>query len=253
MTALPIVDQAQHPPPPHQPGVKERALAELWPIARARVDSLKHWRETLALRRRFSLRMLRLGELKVAIPQGQTPDCESCVEICCTGPNAIVSLRLRDIAALVDAGLDKYIVPATGERTPLVGKERRRATWARRELDDSVFHRAFPVLARDATQTCALLTEDRMCGAFPAWPLSCARYPYALDLQLKTVFYAKSCRSTQVLPSGEAPLKVRELMLAVVDAYNERVKDAVLVHMARRELRDLGLAQHLDWNAVGWR
>lgn len=250
MTSLPIISNAPSAPPVHQPGPTERALADLWPIARARVDSLKHWRETLSLRRRFSLRMLRVGELTVAVPRGQTPDCEQCADICCTGPNAIVSLRLRDIAALTDAGLDRFIVPSDGERAPLDKHQRKRATWARRELDDSVFHRAFPVLARDSTRTCALLTEERMCGAFPAWPLSCARYPYALDLQLKTVFYAKSCTSTQVLPSSEAPLKVRELVRAVVEAYNERVKDAVLVHMAKHELTDLGLAKHVDWSKV---
>lgn len=247
MKALPIVDDQE--PRAHTPGDKERALAELWPIARARVDTFSHWRETIALRRRFSLRMLRVGELRVAVPRGQTPDCESCVEICCTGPNAIVSLRLRDIAALADAGLERFIVPAS-ERKVVEGRAKKRATWARRELDESVFHRAFPVLARDHTSTCALLTDERTCGAYPAWPLSCARYPYALDLQLKTVFYAKSCASTHVLPSSEAPVKVRELVRAVVDAYNERVKDAVLVHMARHELSELGLARHLDWSRV---
>ena len=67
------------------------------------------------------------------------------------------------------------------------------------------------MLARDQTGTCALLTADRTCGAFPSWPLSCARYPYALDLQRRVVFWAKGCGSSTVLPSGEAPENIKRL------------------------------------------
>jgi hypothetical protein len=239
VTSLPILGEGA----PHVAGQLERSLADLWGIARTRVDTLSYWRETIALRRRFSLRFLKLGELKVAVPYATTPNCDDCVDLCCTGPNAIVSLRLRDIAALVDAGRESFIVPRSGDPP-------RESTWARREADGSVFHQVFPVLLRDATGTCALLREDRMCGAFPSWPLSCARYPYALDLQLKTVFWAKGCASTTVLPSSEAPLKVRELLRAVVDAYNERVKDAILLYVARRELGELGLLRFLDVSAL---
>jgi Fe-S-cluster containining protein len=231
---LPIVGQLEH-----KPGPLEEKLAALWPIARGRLYRWGHLRQTLALRRRFSLSLLHVGQLKVAIPQGKLPDCESCEDICCTGPNAIVSLRLRDIAALVDAGLERFI---ESERPQVPVKE---PTWARREADGSVFHQAFPVLARDATGTCALLTEDRRCGAFPAWPLSCARYPYALDLQSRVVFWAKGCASTTIVSSSEAPVRVRALLRAVVDAYNERVKDAVRLSMAREELEALGLLKYV--------
>lgn len=197
--------------------------------------------------------MVRLGELRVVIPAGEVPDCESCVELCCTGPNAIVSLRLRDIAALMDAGLEHAIVRRDlDEATRPTGKSGTiRHTWARREADSSVFHRAFPVLARDRTHTCALLTEDRRCGAWPAWPLSCARYPYALDLQMKVVFWASGCTSKMTLPVGEAPPRVRTLVRAVVDAYNERVKDIITVSLARAELRDIGVLRHIDEAQLG--
>ena len=246
MSALAILDNGPGLPA-HVPGKKELALAALWPMARARVDTLHYWRETVRLRRRFSLKLLRTSDLKVAIPRGQLPDCEACTDVCCTGPNAIVSLRLRDVAALVDAGLDRFLVH---ERTQLPREQRKHFTWARREADDSVFHRAFPVLKRDDTGTCALLTQDRMCGAYPAWPLSCARYPYALDLQGKHVFWAKGCGSMNLVPAIDAPIRVRALLHAVVDAYNERVKDAVFVHMARAELVALDLARHIDWSQV---
>lgn len=248
MSSLPVLQPPlQALPEARRVGPLEEALTALWPIARARVYRWGWLRQTFALRRRFHLRFLRLGELKVVVPTGQTPDCENCVELCCTGPNAVVSLRLRDIAALSDAGLEQFITherPATpaGTSTRAVNRS---STWARREADGSVFHHAFPVLARDATGTCKLLTEDRRCGAFPAWPLSCARYPYALDLQSRVVFFAKGCASTAILPAAEAAPRVRALVRAVVDGYNERVKDAVMLAVARAELRELGLLRHL--------
>jgi Fe-S-cluster containining protein len=235
MTSLPIVGQ-----PAHEPGPVEKALAELWKVAQPRVYSLSHWRETIRLLRRFNVRFLRLGELKVVVPYGQVPDCDNCTEICCTGPNAIVSLRLRDVAALVDKGLEQHITAST------VRPAARDVTWARKEADGSVFHQAFPVLTRDKTGTCTLLNEDRHCGAYPSWPLSCARYPYALDLESKVIFWAKGCRSTQVLPTSEAPPRVRELVRAVVDAYNERLKDVILLHVARKELEEIGLLKYVD-------
>jgi Fe-S-cluster containining protein len=243
-SSLPILVDAPAPRPVHVPGPLEKSLAELWPVARKRVDTFKYWRETLRLRRRFSVRMLRLRELSVKIPAGKTPDCDSCVDICCTGPNAIVSLRLRDIAALVDAGLDHAIVPREKRPPPPS------SSWARREADGSVFHEVFPVLARDERGTCKLLDGDRMCSAFPHWPLSCARYPYALDLQAKVIFYAKGCASSHEVPLVDAPIKVRELVHAVVDAYNERVKDAVLLHVARPELDALGVTKFLDLSGL---
>jgi len=245
-SSLPILQEAPPPPyepPEHKPGPLETQLDALWTRARGRVYSLAYWRETLRLLRKFNLRMLNTGEIKIAFPYGQVPDCESCVDICCTGPNAIVSLRLRDVAALVDAGRADHI---TLDRPVLDKAARRDTTWARREADGSVFHQAFPVLTRDRTGTCMLLDDDRKCGAFPAWPLSCARYPYALDLQAKMVFWAKGCASLTVLPSGEAPPRVRALVRAVVDAYNERVKDIILLHVARKELDELGLLKFLD-------
>ena len=238
MKSLPILTQATH-----QPGPLEQELEKLWPVARARLFRWRNFGRSVRLRRMFQLRPLRAEQLTLKMPRGQVPDCDACVEICCTGKDAIVSLRLRDIAALVDAGLQEHIAH---DRPVLPPRQQKKLGWARREADDSVFHQAFPVLRRDPTGTCTLLTEDRKCGAWPAWPLSCARYPYALDLQNRVVFYAKGCASTQLLPVNEAPFKVRELVLAVVDAYNARVKDVVLVAMAKDELRAMGLLRFLQ-------
>ncbi|MCC7071063.1 MAG: hypothetical protein IT383_07065 [Deltaproteobacteria bacterium] len=223
-------------------GPCERALDELWPVARARLWTWRYLRETLRLWRRFHLRALTLGSVRIAVPPGQVPDCDACTEVCCAGDDAVVSLRFRDLARLVDAGLQGHV---THERpAPRLGDAER--SWARREADASVFGRAFPVLTRDQTGTCTLLSSERTCNAWPRWPLSCARYPYALDLRSRVIFWAKGCRSTTVLPASEAPARVRALVRAVVDGYNERLKDAVLLEVARPELAALGLLRFIE-------
>lgn len=239
MTGLPILDQPQH-----VKGELELALAALWREKSEHFYSLRNVPTILRLRRRFSLTMVNLDKLKVAVPRTQVPDCDACVDLCCTGPNAVVSLRLRDIAALLDRG-----------RADVIGWDRppspKQARWARQEADGSVFHRAFPVLKRDETGTCVMLDDQRMCGLFPSWPLSCARYPYALDLQAGVIFYAKSCTSTKLADVGDAPLHVRRLVNAVVDAYNARIQDIVLLATARPELQALGLLDHVRVAELG--
>jgi hypothetical protein len=233
---LPVV---QYPAPPtHVPGPLEEALTALWRATGPQFYTPRNIVRQLRLRRRFDLSPVRLEKLRVAIPTAQVPDCDNCLDLCCTGENAVVSLRLRDIAVLMDLGRTDLM---SHERPPAPPREK--ATWARREADGSVFHTAFPVLARDATGTCRALTEDRLCGLWPSWPLSCARYPYALDRRHGVIFYAAGCRSTRIAPVSEAPIAVRALVRAVVDAYNERLRDVLLLAFAREALREQGLLQ----------
>ncbi len=226
--------------PTHVPGPLERSLDGLWERTRYRLHSPRYLWTWLELRRRFELRLVQPQSVKVMVPRGLLPDCESCVDLCCTGPNAIVSLRFTDIAALKDAGLEGAM---THERPDV---ERDDKSWARLEADWSVFHRAFPVLRRDGTGTCSLLNEDRQCGAYPSWPLSCARYPYAFDALNNRVFLAKGCQSHRQMTLDDVPGSVRLLVDNAVRAYNERVKDVILLHIAPLELHELGLLQHLQ-------
>lgn len=223
----------------HKPGALERSVDELWQRTRFRLHSPRYLWTWLELRRRFDLSLVRPASVKVMVPRGLVPDCESCVDICCTGPNAVVSLRLTDIAALVDAGLERAMTHERPDREP------DDKSWARLEADWSVFHRAFPVLKRDVTGTCSLLTESRTCGAYPSWPLSCARYPYAFDALNNRVFLAKGCESHREVSLDDAPGGVRRLVDNAVRAYNERVKDVILLHVALEEIHGLGLIEHL--------
>ena len=246
--ALAILGQQDVAPAVRPPGPVERGLEDAWQLARSRMWRAGYRWRSFALWRRFDLRSLDLSTVKLKIPNGQLPDCENCIELCCTGPNARVSLRLLDIARLVDHGHAAHIV-----KDPVLDADNRRDkqiekqhSWARREADGSVFHRVFPVLARDATGTCMFLTADRLCGVYPGWPLSCARYPYALDRQLKVIFYAKGCTSTVTVQPADAPVRVRALARAVIDAYNQRIKDVVTLALAPDRLAELGLLEHLS-------
>lgn len=47
--------------------------------------------------------------MKVQIEPLRVPDCQNCQNNCCHGVENTVSLRLRDIALLLDHGLEEYI------------------------------------------------------------------------------------------------------------------------------------------------
>ena len=251
MTSLPIFGQQDVPLAEHVPGEKERALNALWFEISPHFYSLENIVRMLRLRRRFNFKPASLTGLKVAIPTGKIPDCDNCLDLCCTGPDAIVSLRLRDIAALHDLGRDDLL--SWSRPPPLPKKEaKKQHSWARRAADGTIFHRAFPVLARDKTGTCMALTEDRLCGLWPSWPLSCSRYPYALDIKNNVVFYAAGCQSTRIAEMTEAPVVVRRLVRASIDAYNERLRDVLFLAFARERLDALGLLKWVKLEELGF-
>lgn len=214
------------------------ALDSLWKAARFRLYQPRHWPTYFRLSHRFDLQFVQLSQLQVEIPRGTVPDCESCTNLCCTGPNAIVSLRLADIARLIDAGLQDYM---TFRRPlPLHG-----VSWAAKEAHWSVFSESFPILKRDKTGTCELLSPERTCNAYPHWPLSCARYPYALDVLRKRLFLAQGCSSHRFVDIDDAPGKVKGLVQSAIRSYNERIRDIILLHVALSELLDLGFGPYL--------
>lgn len=217
-------------------GRRVKALDALWADARFRLYQPRHVLTWLRLKQQFDLRFVRFSELTLKMPIGAVPDCAACENVCCTGPDAVVSLRLRDIATLLDADLGHAIGPAPSRDAWQKGQ-----TAASSENAASWFYKGFPALVRDKTGTCTLLGTDLSCTAHPHWPVSCARYPYALNLVDKTVFWARGCEDYTVVPSKEAPAATRALLKAVVDSYNERIKDLILVHVAPRELHELGL------------
>jgi Fe-S-cluster containining protein len=222
-------------------GPLEQRLAALWRQARFRPWRPAHWGRWLRMRQRYDLTPLKVSQLRVRVPPRLVPDCEACEEVCCTGRSRVVSLRLLDVARLIDAGLAQHI---TTQRPQFTLAELDQSP-ALRDRVDSDLWRWFPVLTQDATATCTLLDERLRCRAHPAWPLSCARFPYALNVAARTIFLAPSCRSTRTVQPHELGAPVRALVDAAVAAYNEQIRDLILVHVARAELEQLGLLRYL--------
>jgi hypothetical protein len=250
---LPVVRSSTTPPVtgaferrelPPRPGKLEKALRELWtPSIRRRLMLPKHWKDQFFLRRHYDMVELDAGEVQLDFPIGRLPDCDLCEDVCCTGLSRVVLLRLVDVAALVDAGLQDQF---THDKPTYPAREIQENA-ALFDIVSSEAWRTMPVLKQDATRTCSMLTAENRCGAWPAWPLSCARFPYSLDILRGRIFYAKACNSVQQDATRAGRLRERALVDAVVDAYNQRLRDAVLMRVARPELQDLGLGAHVRW------
>lgn len=229
---------------PARPGPLEQALRGLWTRrVRARLLHPRHWLDLVHLRRHYDPVELRAGELQRDFPVGRLPDCENCEDGCCTGPSRVVLLRLVDVAALVDAGLQDMI----SQDKPAFARRELARSPALADMLHSDAWQQLPVLRQDATRTCMMLTADGRCGAHPFWPLSCARFPYSVDVWNQRVFYAASCRSAVQDVSRPGRRRETQLVDAAVDAYNQRLRDAVLMRVARAELTELGLDRFVRW------
>jgi Fe-S-cluster containining protein len=103
--------------------------------------------------------------------------------------------------------------------------------------------RRFPVLVKNSFGACKALSDEGKCTLYPHWPTSCARFPYALDLDAGELTYSARCRSFWI--RGDAGEKISGMKLAAVAAYNERIKDLVLLAYAPGQLESLGLRRFL--------
>ena len=222
------------------------ALADLWKWTRRRPLWLPpHFWRFVRLRARSRLTQVAAPQVAHGGHAGQVNDCASCTDMCCVGAQATVLLRLRDIAALVDLKRCDLLTlqkptfcAATLRSRPALRRQVRSESWA-----------VFPVLRQDSMRACAALAKDTgKCSLYPHWPLACARFPYALRAEADETFYSRRCQSFWIHPRL-AP-RATQMAEAAVAAYNERIKDAILLAYARPQLADLGLLRHLDMSAL---
>ncbi|MEQ9498583.1 MAG: YkgJ family cysteine cluster protein [Deltaproteobacteria bacterium] len=224
-------------------GRTERALDDLWrPYQHGWRRLLsKHVFEELALRADFDTELLVESKVANRVAAGLVPDCPRCENTCCAGYENVVSLRLKDVAVLMDV-----------ERTDLINKNKPRfppQTLAERpglvELTKSVLWRTLPVLEQiGPLRRCAALDDDLRCSIHPAWPTSCERFPYSLSAVRREVVWGTRCQSRILRP--EHRKRSRELFASAVAAYNERIRDAVLLHYQRPALDALGIGAFLS-------
>jgi hypothetical protein len=190
----------------------------------------------LKLRASFDVDLMSPWRIANKIPKGTIPDCAACDDICCAGVENVVSLRLRDVAVFLDL-----------DRTDLMTKNKPRfpekmlqSRPMLRELMGSELWLALPVLRQVGDhRICIALTPDLRCSLHPYWPTSCERFPYSLNAVRKQVHWGTRCPSKQI--SHEHEQRSEQMFRASIDAYNERVKDAVLLAHAKDELDGLGL------------
>lgn len=237
MSRLPIVQD--------KPGKVDlptvRALDDLW----ASVSERPLWAggrffTYLKLRRKMRLGFVAPEQFTSIVPDGKVNDCSSCFELCCVGKNQTVSLRFRDIAMLMDIDRTNLIThakpafdQATQEARPALARTVASEAWQR-----------FPVLKQNSYGKCEALNDDGKCTLYPHWPTSCARFPYALEISTSTITYSPRCRSFWIRP--DAGEKIEAMKVAAVAAYNERVKDLVLLAYAPEKLAELGLTRFID-------
>ena len=197
------------------------------------------WRY-LKLRWRTKLKQINPHKVKIHAPGGKINHCQSCTDNCCIGPNSTVLLRLYDIATLIDI-----------DKTHLISQQKpgfdAKVLEKRPAMQKHVASRAweiFPVLDKNSFNACAALTNDGLCSLYPYWPLSCARFPYSLNLETSHIFYSRRCDSFWIRSGVQE--EITSMRLAAVACYNERIKDAVLLQYAPKQLAELGLLSYLN-------
>lgn len=217
----------------------QQALDALWSKYRSGWRRLLSPRlvKELVLRASFDPDVIAPWRVANEVPKGTIPDCPKCTNICCAGLENVVSLRLRDVAMLIDI-----------DRTDLMAKQKPNfPAWMLEErpglhqLVASELWRALPVMRQvgELSVCAALDTKTLKCTLHPSWPSSCERFPYSLNVARRRVFWGTRCPSKQV--GAEHHARSEELFTAAIDAYNLRVMDAVLLAHARPQLEALGL------------
>lgn len=221
-------------------GPTRQRLDALWERHRSRYKRLvTRPVSELSLRASFHVRPTSVRAYANEVPAGTIPDCASCTNLCCAGIENLVSLRLVDVATLIDIGRTDLISRTKPRFTPRM-MERRPALF---ELMGSELWRTLPVLRQVGPERrCAALTDDDRCGIHPHWPTSCDRFPYTMIGRRKVVWGSR-CPSKRTDPSFED--RRQQMFERAIDVYNERIRDAVLLHHARQELEELGIGAFL--------
>lgn len=215
-------------------------LNTLWEeIKTKRFFRLKSFLLDLFLTFKYDLRMIDPKNVKLNMDPIQVPDCKTCPKNCCRGVENTVSLRLIDIARLIDAGLSDYIdkdnkiviEDELAEKHPKILRNIRSDTW-----------RKFPVLKR-VNDICPLRDKDNKCTIYDVRPLTCRRYPYTLMDNLKEIRFSKHCINPKNIDALNDYAK--EHFVTAIQVYNEKVKDLILIYHAKKELQDIGLSKYL--------
>jgi Fe-S-cluster containining protein len=213
-------------------------LQRLWAeVVPARRRSWLSWLRERRLRRIYHLEPVALPELERTMEPGLAPDCAACPDRCCRGPASRVSLRLADLLRLKAAGLEAGIEI---HKRPFTPEEIARAPHLER-LEQDRAYAWFPTLRQKEDGHCVYYGQDGRCTIYEHRPLLCRSFPVQLDLERRKLSYSERCPSRKLDPEA-----AESLAEAVVENFNHKLRDLLLVHYARPELAELGLLPYLS-------
>ncbi|MBU0581018.1 MAG: YkgJ family cysteine cluster protein [Candidatus Margulisbacteria bacterium] len=215
-------------------------LENLWHQTKEKkLFRLKNILKDFWLTLKYDLRFIDPKQVQLKINPLQVPDCKTCSRNCCRGVENTVSLRLIDIARLIDAGLTKFIdknnkihiQKEIAEKHPRILRNIKSDTW-----------RKFPVLKR-VNDICPLLDNKNNCTIYNVRPLTCRRYPYTLMDNMKEIKFSKYCINPKTIEKQNE--YSQEMFNTAIEVYNEKVKDLILIHHAKKELQEIGIYNYL--------
>ncbi len=217
----------------------QQQLAKLWAeVAGNRVFKFKNIFKDFLLLTKYDLRFIQAAKVKLRVADNMLPDCEHCPQNCCHGAENTVSLRLIDIARLLDAGLSAAIDQDNRSFRQDIYFKNKPGVLADINSDDWNY---FPILKR-VNNICPYLDQQNKCTIYKYRPITCRRFPYILTQTKAHIVFSQKCYKTKI---ALEPLKQQELFQAALDSYNEKVKDLILINYARADLEEIGLRKYL--------
>ncbi len=205
----------------------------------------RRWVRQARLSRLVNTDVLPQAQMKPLGSPRRINDCAECLDTCCVGKKSTVLLHLRDIACLLEDGRDSLIT----QEKPTFSQEEKSLSPALERHVSSVAWRVFPILKQNSFYACSALSDEGRCTLYPRWPLSCERFPVALNLDAEAFFLSKRCGSTRVIETNEEDERLEEMEAGALAAYNERIKDFMLLTHATDALRNLGITKYLNLDA----
>lgn len=221
-------------------------LEGLWSQVSVRPVLLsRRWRRQLKLQRMMRTDFISGSQIKPITSPRRINECAECLDTCCVGKKSTVLLHLCDIASLIDDGRTELM---THDKPTFSADETARSPALERHVS-SVAWKVFPILKQNSFYACSALDDAGRCTLYPKWPLSCERFPVALNFDAESLFLSQRCSSTRVIETDAEQDRLEEMESGALAAYNERIKDFMLLTHAKETLQHLGITKYLNLGA----
>ncbi|MFC1483092.1 YkgJ family cysteine cluster protein [Candidatus Margulisiibacteriota bacterium] len=196
------------------------------------------------LMNKFSFTMLNPKNTNLKMAPPLVPDCHACDKNCCSGSGNQVTLRLKDIARLIDNNKEHYIDVKNKPQLEL----KKYRFWERfHRRKDQEFLNIFPKLKQKDDGTCIFLTEDKKCSIHTIRPLVCRSFPYSLEQSLREITFSLSCSTFKKAENETDEKLVKQLFNDTITNYNEKIDDLIAVFLYPHELNKIGVQKYISY------